>query len=148
MAIAEAHLAARHNRPDFPVVDHHTYALVSDGDLMEGVSHEAASLAGHLGLGKLICLYDCNGISIDGPTALSFTEDVAARFVAYRWHVEKIDGHDMVAVDGYVGPGGVVVGLDRFGASTPSPEIYQRLGLTAEAVAAAALRVLGRGPER
>lgn len=99
MALAEAHLAARFNRPGCTVVDHHTYAIVSDGDLMEGISHEAASLAGHLGLGKLIYLYDSNGISIDGPTSLAFTEDVAARFVAYGWHVQAIDGHDMSAVE-------------------------------------------------
>ena len=99
IALAEAHLAARFNRPGFPVVDHYTYAIVSDGDLMEGISHEAASLAGHLGLGKLIYLYDCNGISIDGPTSLTFTENVVARFLAYRWHVEVIDGHDMSAVE-------------------------------------------------
>src|SRR3970040_2512853 len=97
MALAESHLAARFNRPGYAVVDHYTYAIVSDGDHMEGISHEAASLAGHLGLGKLIYLYDANGISIDGPTSLAFTEDVAARFVAYGWHVQAIDGHDMGA---------------------------------------------------
>ncbi len=99
MALAEAHLADRFNRPGYLVVDHYTYAIVSDGDLMEGISHEAASVAGHLGLGKLIYLYDCNGISIDGPTSLAFTEDVGARFVAYGWHVEVTDGHDMSAVE-------------------------------------------------
>ena len=99
MALAEAHLAARFNRPDCKIVDHYTYAIVSDGDLMEGISHEAASLAGHLGLGKLIYLYDSNSISIDGPTSLAFTEDVAARFTGYGWHVQAIDGHDMVAVE-------------------------------------------------
>jgi transketolase len=103
MALAEAHLAARFNRPGHPVVDHYTYAIVSDGDLMEGISHEAASLAGHLGLGKLIYLYDSNSISIDGPTSLAFTEDVAARFEAYGWHVQAIDGHDMVAVEAALG---------------------------------------------
>ncbi len=99
MAIAEAHLAARFNRPGHTVVDHFTYALVSDGDLMEGISHEAASLAGHLGLGKLIYLYDDNGISIDGPTSLTFTENVGARFEGYGWHVQRIDGHDMAAAE-------------------------------------------------
>ncbi|MFQ5988907.1 MAG: transketolase [Candidatus Methylomirabilales bacterium] len=99
MALAEAHLAARFNRPDCKIVDHYTYAIVSDGDLMEGISHEAASLAGHLGLGKLIYLYDSNSISIDGPTSLAFTEDVAARFTGYGWHVQAIDGHDMPAVE-------------------------------------------------
>ena len=99
MALAEAHLAARFNRPGHPLVDHYTYAIVSDGDLMEGISHEAASLAGHLGLGKLIYLYDCNGITIDGPTSLAFTEEVATRFTGYGWHVQAIDGHDMPAAE-------------------------------------------------
>ncbi len=98
MAIAERVLAERFNRPGFPVVDHYTYAIVSDGDLMEGISHEAASLAGHLGLGKLVYLYDDNDISIDGPTDLTFTEDVAMRFRAYGWHVLDVDGHDREAV--------------------------------------------------
>ncbi len=99
MAIAEAALAARFNRPGHAIVDHHTYALASDGDLMEGVSSEAASLAGHLGLGKLIVLYDDNHISIEGGTALAFTEDRRARFAAYGWHVQQVDdGNDMAAV--------------------------------------------------
>ncbi len=98
MALAERILAERFNRPDFPVVDHYTYAIVSDGDIMEGISHEAASLAGHWGLGKLIYLYDDNDISIDGPTDLTFTEDVATRFRAYGWQVLDIDGHDREAV--------------------------------------------------
>ncbi len=87
MAMAERHLAAVYNKPGFEIVDHHTYALCGDGDLMEGVSHEAASLAGTLGLGKLIVLYDDNLISLDGPTELSYTEDVLKRFEAYHWHV-------------------------------------------------------------
>ncbi|NLE45838.1 MAG: transketolase [Chloroflexi bacterium] len=99
MAIAESFLAATFNRPDFPLFDHHTYAIVSDGDLMEGVSHEAASLAGHLGLRKLIYLYDDNEISIEGSTDLAFTEDVLARFRAYGWHVQEVDGHSLDAVD-------------------------------------------------
>ncbi len=99
MAIAERWLAARFNKPDFPVVDHFTYVLAGDGDLMEGVSHEAASLAGHLGLGKLIVLYDDNHISIDGPTELAFTEDVLLRFEAYGWHVQRVDGHQMPEID-------------------------------------------------
>ncbi|MBI2321021.1 MAG: transketolase [Chloroflexi bacterium] len=99
MAIAERMLAARFNRPGFALVDHHTYAIVSDGDLMEGVASEAASLAGHLGLGKLIYLYDDNRITIDGPTALAFSEDVARRFEAYHWHVQRVDGNDLPAVD-------------------------------------------------
>jgi transketolase len=98
MALAERFLAATFNRPGYPVVDHYVYAIVSDGDLMEGISHEAASLAGHLGLGRLIYLYDDNHISIDGPTELAFTEDRCARFAAYAWHVQQIDGHDREAI--------------------------------------------------
>ncbi|HEX4037010.1 MAG TPA: transketolase [Acidobacteriaceae bacterium] len=99
MAIAEKHLAAIYNRPGFDVVDHYTYGLVSDGDLMEGVSHETASLAGTLGLGKLIYLYDDNLISLDGPTELSFTEDVLKRFEAYHWHVQRVhDGNDLEGI--------------------------------------------------
>ncbi|MGD1992907.1 MAG: transketolase [Anaerolineae bacterium] len=99
MAIAERFLAAHFNRPEFPIFDHTTYAIVSDGDLMEGISHEAASLAGHLRLGKLIYLYDDNEISIDGSTDLAFTEDVGARFRAYGWAVQDVDGHDREAID-------------------------------------------------
>ena len=99
MAMAEAHLAARFNRKGHQIIDHHTYAIVSDGDLMEGVSHEAASMAGHMKLGKLIYLYDANRISIDGSTDLSFTEDVSARFTSYGWHVIEVDGHDHKEVD-------------------------------------------------
>ncbi len=99
LAMAEKHLAALYNRPDFNVVDHHTYMMCGDGDLMEGVSHEAASLAGTLGLGKLICLYDDNLISLDGPTELSFTEDRLKRFEAYHWHVQRVeDGNDLEAI--------------------------------------------------
>jgi transketolase len=100
MAIAEKHLAAVYNRPGFEVVDHHTYALLGDGDLMEGVSHEAASLAGTLGLGKLIFVYDDNLISLDGPTSLSYTEDALERFEAYHWHVQRVvDGNDVAAIE-------------------------------------------------
>jgi len=100
MAIAEAHLAARFNRPDHEIVNHHTYAICSDGDLMEGVSHEAASLAGHLKLGKLLYFYDDNRITIEGETRLAFSEDVARRFEAYGWHVERVeDGNDLAALD-------------------------------------------------
>lgn len=98
IALAERMLAARFNQPGFPVVDHYTYVIASDGDLMEGVSHEAAALAGHWGLGKLIVLYDDNGISIDGPTSLSYSDDVPQRFAAYHWHVQSVDGHDMAAI--------------------------------------------------
>ncbi len=100
MAIAEAHIAAEFNREGFDVVDHYVYAIVTDGDLMEGVSSEAASLAGHLQLGKLIYLYDDNHISIDGSTDLAFTEDRTARFAAYGWHVQNVDdGNDVEAID-------------------------------------------------
>ena len=101
MAIAERFLANRYNRPGHTIVDHHTYALVSDGDLMEGISHEAASLAGHLKLGKLIYLYDDNKISLDGPTSMAFTEDVAKRFEAYGWHVQRVENgnEDIEAID-------------------------------------------------
>ena len=100
MAIAEAHLAARFNRPGHAIVDHHTYVLASDGDLMEGVASEACSVAGHLGLGKLIVVYDDNRISLAGSTSLCFSEDVGARFAAYGWHVEHVaDGNDPDGVD-------------------------------------------------
>ena len=99
LAIAEQHLAATYNRPGFEVVNHHTYGLLGDGDLMEGVSHEAASLAGTLGLGKLIFFYDDNLISLDGPTSLSFTEDAYKRFEAYGWQVLRVaDGNDLAAL--------------------------------------------------
>ena len=94
MAIAERFLAAHFNRPDFPIVDHYTYVLASDGDVMEGVVQEAASLAGHLGLGKLICLYDSNQISIDGSTSLAFSENVSMHFGGYGWQVLEADGHN------------------------------------------------------
>ncbi|NVB39619.1 transketolase [Pseudenhygromyxa sp. WMMC2535] len=94
MALAERFLAARYNKPKHRIIDHMTFGVVSDGDLMEGIAAEAASLAGHLGLGKLIYLYDDNHISIDGATDISFGEDVAKRFEAYGWHVQRIDGHD------------------------------------------------------
>jgi len=100
MAIAERFLAARFNRQGYPIVDHFTYGIVSDGDLMEGVTHEAASLAGHLGLGKLIYLYDDNHISIEGSTDITFTEARDLRFEAYGWHVERVeDGNDLEAIE-------------------------------------------------
>jgi len=100
MAIAEAQLAATFNRPGHAIVNHHTYFLASDGDLMEGVSHEACSLAGHLKLGKLIGFYDDNHITIDGDTALAFSDDTARRFEAYGWHVQRVaDGNDLDALD-------------------------------------------------
>ena len=100
MAIAERWLSSQFNRPSHIIVDHSTYAIVSDGDLMEGVASEAASLAGHLKLGKLIYLYDDNKVSIDGSTDLAFTEDVGRRFDAYGWHVQRVaDGNDLDAVE-------------------------------------------------
>jgi transketolase len=100
MAIAEAHLAKIFNRPGHKIIDHDIYAIVTDGDLMEGVASEAASLAGHLKLGKLIYLYDDNQISIEGSTELAFTEDRGNRFEAYGWHVQRVDdGLDINAID-------------------------------------------------
>jgi transketolase len=100
MAIAEKHLAAIYNKPDASIVDHYTFAMCGDGDLMEGVSHEAAALAGTLGLGKLIFLYDDNLVSLDGPTSLSFTDNVLERFEAYHWHVQHVaDGNDLGAIE-------------------------------------------------
>lgn len=100
MAIAEGHLAARYNRPGHPIVNHYTYMLASDGDLMEGVAAEAASLAGHLRLGKLICLYDDNRITLSAATNITFTEDRAQRFAAYGWHTQSVEnGNDLAAID-------------------------------------------------
>lgn len=99
MAIAEKHFAATFNRPDFPIIDHYTYCFIGDGDLMEGVSHEACSLAGTQGLGKLIVFYDDNGISIDGDVEGWFRDNTPMRFAAYHWHViPNVDGHDSKAV--------------------------------------------------
>ncbi len=100
MAMAEAHLAKIYNRPGHDIIDHYVYAIVTDGDLMEGIASEAASLAGHLGLGKLIYLYDDNRISIEGSTDIAFTEDRGKRFEAYGWHVQHVpDGLDVDAID-------------------------------------------------
>lgn len=100
LTLAERHLAARFNRPGHEIVDHHTYAICSDGDLMEGVASEAASFAGHLKLGKLVCFWDDNSITIEGSTDLAFSEDVLGRFAAYGWHVERVaDGNDLEAID-------------------------------------------------
>ncbi|HEX2227953.1 MAG TPA: transketolase, partial [Candidatus Binatia bacterium] len=100
LAIAEAFLAARYNRPGFEIINHFTYSIVSDGDLMEGVAAEAASLAGHLKLSKLIYVYDNNRISLAASTDLTFTEDVAKRFEAYGWHTQSVDdGNDLAAID-------------------------------------------------
>jgi transketolase len=100
MAMAERHLAAVFNRGSQKIVDHHTYVMCGDGDLMEGITSEAASMAGHLGLGRLICIYDDNKISIEGSTDIAFTENVAARFRAYRWQVLQVqDGIDLKAIE-------------------------------------------------
>ena len=100
MAIAERHLGAIYNKPGYEIVNHYTYALCGDGDLMEGVSHEAAALAGTLGLGKLIFLYDDNLVSLDGPTELSYTDNYLERFEAYHWHVQIVeDGNDLEAIE-------------------------------------------------
>jgi transketolase len=100
MAIGEAHLAARYNRPGHELFHHFTYVLASDGDLMEGVASEASSLAGHLGLGRLIVLYDNNHVTLSATTPIAFTEDVAARYRAYGWHVEELDdGNDLRAIE-------------------------------------------------
>ena len=91
MAMSERFLSKKYNKSNLNVVDHHVYGIVSDGDLMEGIASEAASLAGHLNLGKLIYLYDDNNITIDGSTDLAFTEDVVKRFESYNWHVQSVD---------------------------------------------------------
>jgi len=99
MAMAERHLAARFNRPGHEIVDHYTYVVCGDGDMMEGIASEAASLAGHLGLARLICIYDDNKITIEGSTDITFTEDVALRFKAYNWHILNVDdGNDTDAI--------------------------------------------------
>ncbi|HPS78797.1 MAG TPA: transketolase [Thermoanaerobaculaceae bacterium] len=104
MALAERHLAQRFNRPGFEVVSHRTWAIVSDGDLMEGISHEAASLAGHLGLGRLVAVYDDNHITIEGSTDLAFSEHVEPRFAAYGWRTLHVDdGNDLAALAGALG---------------------------------------------
>jgi transketolase len=106
MAMAERHLAARYNQPDHRIVDHFTYAMCGDGDLMEGVAAEAASMAGHLGLGRLICIYDDNRITIEGDTSITFTEDVARRFEAYHWQVLRVDdGNDLDAIEAAIRKG-------------------------------------------
>lgn len=100
MAMAEAHLAAKFNKEKYPLVDHFTYVLTGDGDLQEGISHEAASLAGHLGLGKLILLYDSNDIQLDGPIDKAFSEDIKMRFESYGWDYSLVkDGNDLDAID-------------------------------------------------
>ncbi|NIP82815.1 MAG: transketolase, partial [Gemmatimonadetes bacterium] len=117
MAMAERFLAHRYNRPGHEILDHHVYAIVSDGDLMEGVASEAASLAGHLRLGKLIYLYDDNHITIEGDTDLAFSEDVGARFEAYGWHVQAVDdGEDLAAIE---------AAIERARAETERPSLIR-----------------------
>src|ERR671912_1384933 len=100
MAIAERRLAAEFNGDGHPIVDHWTYVIASDGDLQEGIASEAASIAGHLRLGKLVVLYDDNGIQLDGPTEMAFSEDVPKRFDAYGWHTRRVeDGNDIAAIE-------------------------------------------------
>ncbi len=99
MALAERHMASVYNRPGNEIVDHFTYMMCGDGDMMEGITSEAASFAGHMGLGRLICIYDDNGITIEGKTDIAFTENVAMRFEAYNWHVQRVsDGNDLQAI--------------------------------------------------
>ncbi len=99
MALAERHLASVYNKPEFDVIDHFTYVMCGDGDLMEGITSEAASYAGHMGLGRLICLYDSNDITIEGRTDITFTENTGMRFEAYNWHVQTVsDGNDLNAI--------------------------------------------------
>src|SRR5690625_162603 len=99
MAMAETHLAAKYNKEGFPIIDHYTYSLVGDGDIMEGISHETASLAGHLGLGKLIVLYDCNDISLDGDLDRSYSDNIEKRFEAYGWQVLHVkDGNNLTEI--------------------------------------------------
>ncbi|MGD9274713.1 MAG: transketolase, partial [Desulfobacterales bacterium] len=115
MAIAERHLAAVFNRKGAEIVDHNIYVMCGDGDMMEGITSEAASLAGHLGLSRLICIYDDNRISIEGSTEITFTEDVARRFKAYNWQVLTIsDGNDLAAIE---------TALQRAGAETTQPSL-------------------------
>ena len=99
MAMAEKYLSETFNKPGFPVVDYNIYGIVSDGDLMEGISSEAASLAGHLKLGKIVYLYSDNKITIEGSTDISFTEDVFKRFEAYDWHVQRVEGDDLKGIE-------------------------------------------------
>ena len=121
MAMAERFLAAEFNTPEKALIDHYTYAIVSDGDLMEGISAEAASLAGHQKLSKLIYLYDDNSISIEGSTDLAFTEDVCARFAAYGWHVQTVaDGNDVDAIEAAVKAAQAETGKPSLIASRPN----------------------------
>jgi transketolase len=154
MAIAERILAARFNREGFSVIDHQTVAECGDGDLMEGVSSEAASLAGHLGLGKLTVIYDDNRVSLDGPTAWTFTEEVAARFLGYGWHVVRLfDIDDLAAVDVALGEAkaeterpSVVVVHSHIGIGTPIHDDHKAHGSPVGPQYAAVARELLRWP--
>ncbi len=136
MAIAEQHLASRFNRPDLPIVDHWTYGLVSDGDLMEGISSEAASLAGTMRLRKLLYLYDDNHVSLEGGTNLAFTEDVARRFEAYHWQVLRVtDGNDLAAIDSAITTArreadrpSVIIVRTHIGYGSPRQDSYEAHG--------------------
>ncbi len=141
MAMAERFVAERFNTPDHRIVDHRVYALVSDGDLMEGISSEAASLAGHLSLGKLIYVYDSNRITIEGSTDLAFSEDVAARFAAMGWHVQGVDGYDLPAVDAAI----------EAAKGDPRPSLIvarTHIGLDSELQDTAKVHGAALGPER
>ena len=127
LALGEALLAARYNTAEHKIVDHYTYALVSDGDLMEGISHEAASMAGHLGLGKLVFFYDDNSITIEGDTELALSDDAGKRFESYGWHVQKIDGHDRAAIESALGAAkaetdrpSIIIGKTTIGFGSPN----------------------------
>jgi len=114
MAMGAAHLSARFNEKDFLLIDHYVYSIVSDGDLMEGVAAEAASLAGHLKLGKLIYLYDDNQVTIEGFTDLAFSEDVPKRFESYGWHTSTVaDGNDLAAIEAAIRDAQSVAGCPR-----------------------------------
>ena len=136
MAIGEAQRAARYNRPGHPLIDHHTYAIVSDGDLMEGVGAEAASLAGHLKLGKLICLYDDNHVTLSAGADMTFTEDRAARFRAYGWHTIRVeDGNDLAAIEtaltqarGETGRPSLLLIRTHIGYGSPEQDSYKAHG--------------------
>lgn len=133
MAMAEAHLAARYNREGFKVIDHYTYGIVSDGDIMEGVAAEAASLAGHLQLGKLIYLYDFNRITLSGATDVTFTEDCDLRFQAYGWHTQQIkDGNDIAAIQRAIATAqqekqkpSLIIVHTQIGYGSPKQDTYQ-----------------------
>lgn len=142
MAMAEAHLAATYNKEDYPLVDHFTYVLASDGDLQEGLSHEAASLAGHLKLGKLVVLYDSNDVQLDGPTDKAFSEDIGKRFEAYGWDYSRIeDGNNIADID---------EAIDQAKQVTDKPsiiEIRTEIGYGAENAGTAAVHGAPLGPD-